>query len=103
MSWNDVIGSVSITIYSPKAESRWRLIDQRGIDLAPATTKLRIESAPYTGTLAYLTMLVDPSVGAVLERNGGRGAEVEFCYSIRSLQTDYAELAPDGIYAEATS
>ena len=100
MSWSNVIGSVSITIYSPKAASRWRLIDQRGVDLAPATKNLRVESHPHTGTLAYLTMLVDPAVGAVLER-GARGEEIEFCYSIRSLQTDYSELAPDRTYAEA--
>lgn len=98
MSWTDVVGSVSITIYSPKAQTRWRLIDQRGVDLAPATTRLRIDSDPYQGTLAYLTMLVDPAAGAVLDGKG-RGTEVEFCYTIRSLQTDYSELTPDRTYA----
>lgn len=72
------------------------------MDLAPATTNLRVESHPHTGTLAYLTMLVDPAAGAVLDQNG-RGTEIEFCYSIRSLQTDYSELAPDRTYAETTS
>lgn len=91
MSWNDVIGSVTITIYSPKAQTRYRLIDQRGIDLAGATTRIRIESDPYQGTLAYLTMLVNPAVGAVLER-GTRGVESEFCYTVRSIQTDHSEI-----------
>lgn len=90
MSWGDVVGSVSITTYSAKAPTRYRIIDGRGVDLAGAVTKLRIESSPYTGTLAYLTMLVHPDVGAVLDRKH-RGVEVEFCYSVRSLQTDHSE------------
>lgn len=91
MSWNDVVGSVAITFYSPKAPTRYRLIDGRGVDLAPATTQLRIESHPYTGTLAYLTLRMNPESGAVMD-NAARSTEVEFCYSIRSIQTDHSEV-----------
>jgi len=92
MSWNDVVGSVTITIYSAKAQTRYRLIDQRGVDLAAATTKVRVEVDPYRGTLAYLMMVVNPAVGAVV--NGGvKGVESEFCYTVRSIQTDHSEMA----------
>lgn len=90
MSWNDVVGSVAITMYNAKAPQRWRLIDSRGVDLAPATKHFEIKADPYRGTLAYLTLLVHPESGVVLDGNR-RGVEVEFCYSVRSMQTDHSE------------
>jgi hypothetical protein len=97
MSWNDVVGSVAITMYNAKATQRWRLIDSSGVDLAPATKCFRIEADPHRGTLAYLTLLVHPEIGVVLdgshrgELKNYRGVEVEFCYSVRSVQTDHSE------------